>query len=108
MSIEDGYKACGFRVEVELLHIMQQIEIAAGDGDNFSSGKQGAWAVRVDVAANGGDGSYLRECTQNVRIAHIAEVEDVIGAFEQRQEFGPEETMSVGEDANAHNLYPGE
>jgi len=58
--------------------------------------------VGVDVAADRGDGGNAGEFGENGGVAYVAGVEDVIDAGEGGKEFGAEEAVGVGEDADEH------
>ena len=53
---EDDANAGGLRVEVEVVDGVKDVDQAAGEFDGLGGGKEGAGAVGVDVAADGGDG----------------------------------------------------
>lgn len=103
VAVEDCGESGGSGVEVEVLDVVKEIEVAAGEGDYFSGGESGAGALGVDVAANGGDGGDLGELAEDFGVAYVAEVEDVVGAFEEGEQFGAEKAVSVGEDADSHD-----
>jgi len=107
MAIEDCRKSCGCGVEIELMHVVEQVEgnfrIGAGQRDYFGFGELGAGAVGVDVAADGGDWGDGCELAEDFRVAYVAEMQDVVGACQERKDFGAEEAVGVGEDADAHS-----
>ena len=55
VPVEDNADACGLGVEVEVVEGVKDVDEAAGELDGLGGGKEGAGAVGVDVAADGGD-----------------------------------------------------
>ena len=58
---DDDGNAGGFWGEVEVVDGVKHVEEAAAELEDFGGGEEGAGAVGVDVAADGGDGSDLGE-----------------------------------------------
>lgn len=55
----------------------------------------------VVVASNCGYGRDCRELVQDVLAADVTSMDDVVAATQERTSLRPEETMSVGNEANA-------
>ncbi len=94
--------ACGLRVNVEVVDGVQHVDKVLFKFDCFCRGECGARAVRVHVAANCCDGSNLRERCQDVWIANISGVQNVLGFGEGNVRFGAKQTMRIGDHTYQH------
>jgi len=90
VAVKDAAEACGGGIEVELADVVEQVEVVVGERDDLGCRQEGTGAMCVDVAADGGDWGDFGESAEDFRVADVAEVEDVVGAFEKRKEFGSE------------------
>lgn len=102
VTVKDGTEACGGWVEVELLDVVEQVEVMVGERDDFGCRQEGTGATCIDVAADGGDWGDFGEGAEDFRVADVAEVEDVIGAGEEREQFGAKKAVGVADDGDAH------
>jgi hypothetical protein len=109
MAVEDGGEfGCG-GIEAQSLEIVEHVDAEAGSGrildeDDVGFGQLGAGAFAVDVAANGGDGSYFGEFVEDGGIADIADMQDTVDALESGSDFRAKETVGVGDDSELHVL----
>ena len=107
VAVEDrGKFGCG-GVEVQRFEVMEHVEVEARvgrvlDEDDVGLGQLAAGAFSVDVAA---DRSYRRNLLQSFkdrRSADVAEMEDAVDAGEGWQDFGAEDAVGIGDDAELH------
>jgi hypothetical protein len=98
VAVEDDAEAGGLGLDVEVGKVVEHVDEAAAELEGFGGGEVGAGAVAVDVAANGGDGSNVAEGFEDVGVADVAGVEDVVDAREEREKLWAEEAVGVGED----------
>jgi len=70
--------------------------------DDFGGWERGAWAVSVDIAADSGDGSDGAESVEEVVVADISRVQDVVDARQCPRGFWSEKTVCIGDDADEH------
>jgi hypothetical protein len=96
------------RVEVEVVDGVEHVEETAGELNGFGGGELGAGAVGVDVAADGGDGRDAAEFGEDVGVADVAGVKDVIDTSEGGEELWAEETVGVRDHADEHARDPRE
>jgi len=82
VTVDDCGDAGCAGTEVEVLAGVEYVDQASGQLDGLGFGEEGAEAVGIDVAADGGDGGDAAECGQNVGVAHVAGVEDVVDSGE--------------------------
>ena len=62
----------------------------------------GPWAVEVVVAAHGVDRGDLGQLGEDVRVADVAGVDDLVTALERGEGFGAEEVVGVGDQGAFH------
>ncbi len=100
VSVDDGGKARGLGLKVEIGEAMQQVkaEVARGAADELAGprislrgerdlgdlggGKKLGPVVGVHVAAHGHDGSDLSQIAQDLPVAHVSGVKDELAAGE--------------------------
>ena len=104
VAVKDGGELGGGGVEVDGLEVVEEIEVAVFEEDDFGFGEFGAGSFAVDVAADGGDGGDGAQLVEDGRLADVAQVEYVVYAAEGGENFGAEEAVGVGEDADAHGV----
>jgi hypothetical protein len=78
VSADNGGYAGGRWIEVELGQVMNYVESAASEFDEFGWRELRAKAFAIDIAADGCDGSNGRESAKNGVISDVPGVEDVI------------------------------
>ena len=102
MAVDDDGHAGGLGANVEVFTGVDHVDQEAGKVEEFGGGKEGAGAVSVDVAADGGDGGDAGEGGQDFGVSYVAGVEDVVNAGQGGEELRAEEAMGVGEYADEH------
>ena len=107
MSVAADYdvEAAGFRVEVELFKVVQNVDRDILKFDDCSERKGRGPGLGVHVAANGEDGCDGFELVEDGRVAHVASVNDGLGAFERGEGLRAEEAMGIGDDAEEERLH---
>ncbi len=100
MAVDDHGDAGGLGVEVEVFAGMEHVDEAAGEFDGLGGREEGGGAVGVDVAADGGDAGDAGEGGEDGGVAYVADVKYVRDVGEGGEEFGAEEAVGVGEDAD--------
>jgi hypothetical protein len=105
VAADDDVEAGGFRVEVELFKIVQDVDRDILEFDDCRERKARGPELGVHVAANGEDGCEGFELVENGRAADVACVNDGLGAFERGENFGAEETVGIGDDAEEERFH---
>jgi len=100
MPVDHDFEAGRFRFQIELSKIVQHVDGNAGEFDNFRLRQFMRPGFLVDVSADGRHGSEACEFLKNFRRAYIPGVNDVIGAPQGRQSFGPKQAVSIGNNAD--------
>jgi len=95
VSEEDYVDLCGGWIQVEVVEAVEHVEEAAAEFEGLGCGKFGARAMEVDVAADGGYRGDLAEAVEDVRVADVAGVEDVLDTGECREGLWAEEAVGV-------------
>jgi len=80
MSADHRCKARGFGIQVNGIHIMNDVDVDARQLHDFGFVKLSAPRLMVNVAANRSDRRNLLKCWNNLWRADIACVNDVLGA----------------------------
>lgn len=97
---DHGREAGSFRLQIQLPNIVQHINRDAADLENVSFGQCAGPGSFVDVAA---DCRELRNCPQlieNLGLANIPGVDDVVRAVQGLHRLGTKQAVRVGNDAN--------
>ena len=105
VAADDDVEAGGFRVEVELCKIVQDVDRDILEFDDCRERKGRGPGLGVHVAANGEDGRDGFELVEDGRAADVACVNDGLGAFERGESFGAEETVGIGDDAEEERFH---
>jgi len=92
-------------IEVQGLQVVQHINVAVLDEDHLGFGQFGAGALAVHVAAHGGYRRDLGEFGEDGVLTDVAEVKDLIDAFEGRGDLGAEKSVGVADDAEFHGSF---
>ena len=80
--VEDDADACGVGVKVEVVEVVEHVDEAAAEFHGFGGGEVGAGAGGVDVSADGSGGCDAAELGEDVGVAYVTGVQDVIDASE--------------------------
>lgn len=83
VSRNDNPESSSLRLQIKLCQIVQNVDRNAGDLDDFGLGQLSSPRTVVDVAANGRDGSNLREGVEDLGCADIAGMKDVLRPSER-------------------------
>jgi hypothetical protein len=100
VAINHGIEARGFRLEVELRQIVQDVNRNAAQFEHFRRGQLASQSAGIDIAANRRDRRNGSKFFKDFRIAHVAGVNDAVRIFEDRNSFGPQQSMRVRDDAD--------
>ena len=79
---------------------MQYVDGDAGDFDDFGLCQFAAPRRFVDIAADGGQGRDGCKFLENLWIADVASVDDVLRPVQDFERFGTKPAVSVGDDAD--------
>ena len=90
MAVEDGGESSGGRVEVEGVEVVERVDVAVGNEDDFGFREFAAGTFAVDVTADRGYGGDFAQVIENGDFAYVAEVEDARDAGEGGKDFGAE------------------
>lgn len=82
VPVENNADTCSLRNKVEICDGVQHVDEAATELDSFSGGEFGALPELVDVTANGCDGGDATKFSQDVGVADIASVQDMVDTCE--------------------------
>ena len=102
MAVEDGGESSGGRVEVEGVEVVERVDVAVGNEDDFGFREFAAGTFAVDVTADRGYGGDFAQVIENGDFAYVAEVEDARDAGEGGEDFGAEEAVGVADDSDFH------
>ena len=105
VAADDDAEAGGFWVEVELFKIVQDVDRDILEVDDSGERKGRGPGLGVHVAANGDDGCYGFEPVEDNRVADVTCMNDGLGAFQRGDRFGAEETVGIGDDAEAEGFH---
>jgi len=106
VAAEDACEACRCGVEVQLMHVVEQIEFFASEGDQLGLRQLRARPLRVDVAANRGEWRDVGQGFEDGRVAYVAEMQNMIRTGQQRQQFRPQQPMRVRHHSDSHRHSP--
>ncbi len=104
MTADHSIDSGGFGLDGQVVDGVDEEEELTAEVDGFGHREFGAGSMCVDVAADGGDGGDLAEAVEDLGIANVAGVEEMVTAGKGGEDFGTEQTVSVGENADAHGL----
>lgn len=105
VAADDDVEAGGFRVEVELFKIVQDVDRDILEFDDCRERKGRGPGLGVHVAANGGDRCDGFELVEDGPAADVACVNDGLRAFERGESFGAEEAVGIGDDAEEKRFH---
>lgn len=103
VAADDGGESGGFGVEVEGVEVVNDVDNSAGEFDDFSSVETLGPGLDVDIAADGGDGRDFLERGNDLRIADVAGMDDVLRAAQESERFRTEQAVRVRDNANDHS-----
>ena len=90
------------RVEIERVQIVQHVKVPSRKGCDFGLLQPRARAMRVDIASDRSHRSDLCQFAKYLRIAYVAEMQDMIRASQQRQHFRPKQAVRIRNHADDH------
>ena len=97
---DHDFESRGFGFQVKLRKIVQNINGDASEFDDFRFGEFAGPRCFVDVAADCGHRRNRSELLENLRLADVSGVNDVIGSPQRGDSFGAKQTVRVGDDAD--------
>ena len=95
MTADDGRDAGSGWVKVECDQIVKHIDGMTSEFNEFSWWELGARAGAVDVAADGGEGREGAERVEDLYIADVSGVENMIDSAQSNDGFRAQEAMRV-------------
>jgi len=95
-------ESSGFRFEIELSQVMQDVDRDAPEFDDLSLWQFARPRTLVDVAADRGQWSKSGELLENLRIADIPGVNDVLRPAERLKSFRSKQAVGIGDDADSN------
>ncbi len=100
MARDDDFESRGLGFQVKLRKIVQNIDGGASKFDDFRLRKFTRPCSFIDVAADCGYWRKRCELLENLRIADVSGVNDVIRASQRRERFGTKQAVRIGDDAD--------
>ena len=104
MAGDDCRDLGGLRIEIQLIHIMQHVDVVTAELNELCGREVLAWAAFVDVATDRGGRCYKTQRIQDIGRANISCMENMVRALQSLKCFGAEQPMGVGDDSDAHRL----
>src|ERR1039458_180935 len=99
---EHGGKLSRCRVQVQQLQIVQHIDVAVRDQYHFSLRQLARRTFAVGVAAHCGDRRNLAQLFEYRNVAHVAQMEDALDAFQSALDLRAEEAVGVADYTDSH------
>jgi len=101
---DHDFEASHFGFQIELSQVVEDIDADAPKFHEFGLRKFARPRFFVDVAANGGHGRDLFQSVENLWIADVSGVNDVVRAMKCLQSLGTKQTVRVGNDADVNGV----
>jgi hypothetical protein len=102
VAADDGAKAGGLRLEVEIVEIVEHEEMAAGGFHYRGERKFLRPGLRIHIAAHGKHRGDEFELRKNFGSAHVSRVKDELDTLESALRLRAEQAVSIGNDADPH------
>ena len=102
VSVDDGREFRRFRFQVEFLKIVQHVDGYFADLKNIRGRNFLCPCAVINVAAHGGQWRNRGQLVENLRIADVPGMNDVIGSLQCGESFRTQQAMSVGDHADDH------
>ena len=99
---DDGGDAGGVRMQVQIFARMQHVDQFSVELNGFGGGKIAAHSAVIDVPANCGQGRDGSQCIENVIAANVTGMQDVGATGKCMDGFWTQQSVSIGDDADAH------
>lgn len=97
-----GCEAGGVRMKVQIIARMNQVNRFSLELNGFGGRQVATDSFVIDIAANRGEWRDGSQSFEDVVVANIASVQNVIAAGERLHGFRAQQSVSIGDDANAH------
>ena len=107
MAGDDGRNSGGSGIDVEVGDGVDEIEEVTCQLDQIGSGKFLTWAGGVNVPADRSHGSYTTQSIQDLNLANVSRVQDVIYVCEAGESFGTQEAVGIANDTDSHAGFNG-
>ncbi len=102
---DHGAESRRFGLQIEFRQIVQYVDGNAGDLDCLGFRKFARPCSLIDVAADGGHRRDRCQHFEDLGRAHIARVNDMVGAAQGLDRFGPKQSVGVGDDADEDQRF---
>ena len=102
VAADDDIDSGSNGIKIEFIQIVDEIEVLSGELDKIGCRQLRRASCAIDVAANRCDRRELAKSIENGRIADVTRVENMIAAAQRIQSFRPQQTVCVGDHADAH------
>jgi hypothetical protein len=102
MTADHSCKSSGFRIEVKIVDIVNQINQEAAEFCCFCRRKLPGPGLNVNISADRGNWSNLFQLWDDLRRADVTRVNDVIRSTKQLNGLRSQQAMRVGNHANNH------
>lgn len=89
-------------VQVDVRERVQHIDPDAAEFEQLRSGQSGAGSAAIDIATDRRHRGKLSEGFENGGVAHVACVQDVFGAGQGGEGFGPKQAVGIGDHTDEH------
>ena len=105
VPINNHGKSCRLRFQIQFAQVVQHID---RDATNFKHiGRRNLLrpGFPIHIAANGGNRRNLSQLFQDVRIADVSGMNDVVRSAQGGESFGTKQAMSIRNDADTQCLH---
>ena len=106
MTSDDCRDSGGLRMEIQLIHIMQHVDVVTAEFHELCGREVPARAAFVDISADRSDRRHMTLGIQDIGRANISCMEDMVRTLQSLNCLGAEQPMCVGDHSDAHRLQP--
>ena len=104
MAVDDRRELRGFRLQVEFLKTVQHVNGYFADLKHIRRRNFLHPRAVINIAAHGSQRRDGCQLVENLRIADVTGMNDVIGSLQSGESFWAEQAMSIRDHADDHGL----
>src|SRR5215469_12814052 len=101
MAADDNAEASPCGIQVEGVHIVQNIKQNVARSSNRAIGERLGPIRRVDISAHGSHRREFSKSSKNFGLAHVASVKNQLGVAKRFQGLWAQQTMRIGDQPNS-------
>ena len=105
VAIYNHGKSCRLRLQIQFAQVMQHTDRDATNFKHISRRNLLCPAFPIYIASDGSNRRNRSQLFQDVKIADISSVNDVVRSAQSGESFGTKQTMGIRNDANARRLH---